>query len=316
MSRLSYDTAETLVYDPVSGNRNATRAALYSLGFRSIETVGTVDAFADCVRRRAPDLAVCEAQGTDNALCDAIQGIRQGLSVYNPFIVIIVTSWEQSSSLVSKVLNSGADDLLLRPFSTATLGARVRLHIERRKGFVITSDYVGPDRRRDPARPSNTDLFEPPNSLRMKTCERLSPDVAAQRLESELRSARDVLTAEKLRRDAFQVCVLWRMMQETPPQTPSYQVDMSRLKDYARAIAKRCRDTEFDGAGSWCESILAAVDGIDAGADRNASLHLLGHAALNLISTFSPDKTDQEHLREVNTTVALVKARLAAPLAS
>ncbi len=42
MARLSYETAETLVYDPVPANRTATRAVLFTLGFRNIETVATV----------------------------------------------------------------------------------------------------------------------------------------------------------------------------------------------------------------------------------------------------------------------------------
>ena len=71
---------------------------------------------------------------------------------YNPFIVIIVTAWEKSTGLINRVVNSGADDLLLRPFSTALLGQRIEAHIERRKGFVITTDYVGPDRRKDASR--------------------------------------------------------------------------------------------------------------------------------------------------------------------
>ena len=37
MARLSYDSVEALIYDPVSANRTATRAALYSLGFRRTE---------------------------------------------------------------------------------------------------------------------------------------------------------------------------------------------------------------------------------------------------------------------------------------
>ena len=63
MARLSYDTAETLIYDPVAGNRTATRAALYNLGFRRLETAGNLEAFSEAMRRRPPDLAVCEAQG-------------------------------------------------------------------------------------------------------------------------------------------------------------------------------------------------------------------------------------------------------------
>ncbi|MGB8366284.1 MAG: two-component system response regulator [Rhizomicrobium sp.] len=316
MSRLSFDTAETLVYDPVSANRNATRASLYTLGFRRIETVGNIEAFVECVRRRPPDLALCEAQGTDAELCDTIQDLRQGTTTYNPFIVIIVTAWEQPSTLVSRVIQSGADDLLLRPFSIATLGARIRTHIERRKGFVITSDYIGPDRRRDTSRPSSVGLFEPPNSLRMKAHERLTTEEATQRLDRELKVARDVLTTEKLRSDAFQLCVLWRLMQEKTTDEANFEVDLARLKEVTGGIARRSRDTEFEAAIAWCESVMAAIEGLEAGVDRNASMHLLGHAALNLTEIFTPETSSADHLAAVEATVALVKARMAPALAS
>jgi CheY-like chemotaxis protein len=92
MRRLSYDSAETLVYDPVSANRTATRSLLYNLGFRRIETVATLEALSECITRRPPDLAMCEAQGTENELCNLIQNLRQGGAGYNPFIVMIVTA--------------------------------------------------------------------------------------------------------------------------------------------------------------------------------------------------------------------------------
>ena len=125
MTRLLYDTAEALVYDPVSANRMATRAVLYTLGFRKIETVGTTKAFAEYLRKRPPDLAVCEVQGADVELCGMIQNLRQGGEGYNPFIVIIATAWEKNAALIARVVNSGADDLLLRPFSTALLASRI-----------------------------------------------------------------------------------------------------------------------------------------------------------------------------------------------
>lgn len=313
MSRLSFDSAEVLVYDPVSANRNATRAALFTIGFRRIETVSSIDAFEEFVRRRPPDLALCEVQGSDVELCESIQALRQGLTAYNPFIVIIVTAWEQSSGLVSRVLNSGADDLILRPFSTTTLANRIRSHVERRKGFVVTSDYVGPDRRRDSSRPSNANLFEPPNSLRMKAQDRMNTEEAAHRLDRELKVARDVLTTEKLRRDAFQVCVLWRLMQQKPPSSMTFEVDLAKLKDKTRSIQRRCLDTEFEPAMTWCDSVLAAIEGLEAGVDRNASMHLLGHAALNLSGVFTPEKNSTQHLEAVDATVALIKARVSPP---
>ena len=67
----------------------------------------------------------------------------------------IVTAWLNDQGLIGRVIDFGADDLLLRPFSATLLESRIRVHAERRKDFVTTSDYVGPDRRRDQARTSN-----------------------------------------------------------------------------------------------------------------------------------------------------------------
>jgi DNA-binding response OmpR family regulator len=316
MARLSYDSAETLIYDPVSANRTATRAALYTVGFRRIETVGTIEGFTEAIQKRPPDLALCEAQGADEQLCAMIQQLRQGTQGYNPFLVIIVTAWEKNAQLIRRVVDSGADDLLLRPFSTALLGARIEAHIDRRKGFVITTEYVGPDRRRDNARPSDVKLFDPPNSLKMKAKEKLNPDEATKRLDAELRVARERLSTEKLRRDAFQVCILWRLMQGHAVGTPAVAADLAKLSQMAKSIERRCRETEFDEAVKWCDSVLAAVEGLELGVDRNASMHLLGHASLNLHSTFHPEKSPSEQISEIDATVAIIRARHQKQMAS
>jgi DNA-binding response OmpR family regulator len=308
MARLNYESADTLVYDPVAAHRNATRAVLYTLGFRNIETCATVAAFEEAIRRTPPDLALCEAQGADTELCEMIQTLRQGNRGHpNPFLVIIVTAWEKSNALVSRVLNSGADDLLLRPFSTHLLGTRIDAHIERRKHFVITHDYVGPDRRNDPARPSNTDLFQPPNSLKMKAKEGLNANEANARLQKELQSAKDTLHTEKLRRDAFQICILWRLLQD--PEDPGTAANLAKLGNLTQDVAKRCRSTEVEDTAQWCESVQAAVEGLHFGVDRNASMHLLGHAALSLNQVLHPEKSKSDHLKSIEETVLMIKAR-------
>ncbi len=309
MSRLVYESTETLVYDPVAANRTATRAALYTLGFRRIETVATLDAFRDAIRRRPPDLALCEAQGADAQLCEMIQELRQGGAGYNPFIVIIVTAWEKSTALVSRVVNSGADDLLLRPFSTTLLSQRIEAHAERRKGFVVTSEYVGPDRRKDASRPSNAELFDPPNSLKMKAKDRLTSEEATLRLDAELKGARDVLNSEKLRRDAFQISIQCRLMQDEVPGGMLYKQALEKIGRLAKGIVRRCAETNLQMANEWCNSVLAAVEGLQAGVDRNASMHLLGHASLSLNQVFDNQKSTTEILGEIDATVAIIRAR-------
>jgi hypothetical protein len=242
--------------------------------------------------------------------------VRQGTEGHNPFIVIIATAWEKNAALISRAVDSGADDLLLRPFSTALLQARIETHIQRRKGFVVTASYIGPDRRRDTSRPSNVELFEPPNSLRMKTKERLTPDEIALRLEYELQIARKLLNSEKLRRDAFQVCIQWRLLQDQIPGHASYDAQLAQISDLVRSIAKRCRDSDSDQGANWCDSILAAIEGLQLGVDRNASMHLLGHASLSLNHLFHPEREASEQLAQIDATVAIIRARTAQKLAS
>jgi DNA-binding response OmpR family regulator len=309
MSKLSFDSCDVLIYDPVPSNRAATRSALYALGFRRTETVSTIDAFVESVQKNPPDIALCEAQGGAEDLCNTIQQLRQGAAGHNPFIVIIVTAWEKNTNMINRVISSGADDLLLRPFSTALLGQRIEGHVERRKGFVITTDYVGPDRRKDSGRAPNIEMFEPPNSLKMKAKERLTGDIIAKRLDLELRDAREKLTTEKLKRDSFQVCVLWRLVQDSPVTAGQVPADLPRLMALAKSIEARSRDSEFEAAIEWCHAVSAAAEGLAAGVDRNAAMHLLGHASLSLHQVFYPEKTAADQLTEIDATVALIKAR-------
>ena len=315
MARLSYDSVEALIYDPVSANRTATRAALYSLGFRRTETVPTLEAMIEIIQKQTPDLVLAETQGAADELCSAIQQLRQGAG-YNPFIVIIVTAWEKTSALITKVVNSGADDLLLRPFSTALLGTRIEAHIERRKGFVITTDYVGPDRRRDAGRANDAEMFDPPNSLKMKAKDRLSTDEIARKLDAELKTAREKLNTEKLRRDAFQVCVLWRLLQDQPMLAGNPPPDLVKLQLLAKAIETRTKDSEFHAAVEWCNSVLASAEGLAAGVDRNASMHLLGHASLSLHQVFYPEKSPADQLSEIDSAVEAIRSRNQPALAS
>jgi CheY-like chemotaxis protein len=308
MGRLSFDTVDALIYDPVSANRTATRAALYSLGFRRTETVPTLEGFLESVQKSPPDIAMCEAQGATDELCAAIQSLRQGGTGHNPFIVIIVTAWEKNNGLIQRVVSSGADDLLLRPFSTGLLGQRIETHIERRKHFVVTTDYVGPDRRKDDSRSSSAELFAPPNSLKMKAKDKMAPDFVAKLLDVELKTAREKLQAEKLRRDAFQVCILWRLMQETLP-TREIPPEIARLTVLVTSMERRCREGEYLAALEWCDSLLAACEGLALGVDRNASMHLLGHAALSLHHALHPEQAPADQLAEIDATVAIIRAR-------
>jgi len=141
-------------------------------------------------------------------------------------------------------------------------------------------------------------------------------DEIARKLDAELKVAREKLTTEKLRRDSFQVCVLWRLLQDQPVLAGQSPPDLVKLQLLAKAIATRANDSEFVAAVEWCNSVLASAEGLAAGVDRNASMHLLGHAALSLHQVFYPDKSPADQLSEIDAVVDAIRSRNQQALAS
>lgn len=201
--RLFYDLAEMLVCDPVASSRAATRSALYSLGCRHIEICGSLRDLLEALENRPPDAALCEAQVGEAELCRAIRDLRQGHG-YNPFAIVIVTAWKPSAALVTELLATGADGVLARPFSTALLDQRIRAHVLQQKPFVVTDDYIGPERRSSGLH-SDTLSITRPNSLRVKLDHPEYPEEAICRFDNDLRRARTELMAAKRQKTNLQL---------------------------------------------------------------------------------------------------------------
>jgi CheY-like chemotaxis protein len=194
-----YDLADVVVCDPVTSNRAATRSALHTLGCRRIEIVADLNNLRDALEEQHPDLALCEISAGAQELCKLIQEVRQDGNGYNPFVAFIITAWTVNADLLAQISNSGADDLLLRPFSTALLGQRIESLVDRRKRFVVSLDYVGPERREVPRSVSNVVLMNPPNSIKIKALARAKSRDIAGSWEAELQSGRLKLNMEKSR---------------------------------------------------------------------------------------------------------------------
>ena len=194
-----YDLADVVVCDPVISNRATTRSALHALGCRSIEIVADLDNLRYVLDEQHPDLVLCELSAGGQELCNLIQEVRKNSNGHNPFVGFIITAWTVNAHLLEQISNSGADDLLLRPFSTALLGQRIESLVDRRKKFVISADYVGPERRGGSRSASNVVLIDPPNSIRTKALARAKSQDIAGSWDAELKSGRMKLNMERSR---------------------------------------------------------------------------------------------------------------------
>ena len=187
-------------------------------------------------RREPPDVVILDADLEDDNPCEMVRSIRHGKLGSNPFLTVVMTTSIASNDRVRAIVESGADGLLLKPISPAAVMERLAGLVRQRKPFIVTSAYIGPDRRKDPARgPSSIPLFDVPNTLRAKA-EGRQPRLGD--LEETIARAQKAIDEEKRRRDAFQITFLAGLIVSG---TPGLNDDDAN-RDYLDSLIDACSD--------------------------------------------------------------------------
>ena len=166
MSDWTFDRAKVALCDPAYMNRQASLGALQHLGFSNVETFSRPEDLVAKLGEETFDLIIAELRESEREVFRLVTKIRAGTLGENPFVAILLTTWDVNEDAVKIVLNSGADDLLGRPFSMGQLQQRVQAIAGHRKPFVVTCDYMGPSRRKTRRHPDDDGLFEAPNTFR------------------------------------------------------------------------------------------------------------------------------------------------------
>ncbi|MEW5729328.1 MAG: response regulator [Pseudomonadota bacterium] len=162
----NFSLCKAVVADPSPLIRQGVRNTLYSLGFREVrDTASYVALSEDCKAEVDLIIANAEVEGGDTSFL--IRNLRAGKLGPDPFVVVITMLTNGDEAHIRKVADSGSDGLLLIPFAPDQLMQRVRMLTERRKPFVVTHNYLGPDRRKEvrTGGAGNAALFEVPNPL-------------------------------------------------------------------------------------------------------------------------------------------------------
>lgn len=73
--------------------------------------------------------------------------IRRDKKTVNAFVPIIMTAGSGHLARVIKARDAGVSEYLVKPFSAKSLAERIVRVIEKQREFVVSDDYVGPDRR-------------------------------------------------------------------------------------------------------------------------------------------------------------------------
>jgi len=207
MAEVKFEDIRLFLCDPRVQVRSSLRMALNDAGMRNgnIWEGGDLDTITDSVSDpNGPDILICDVTENTDEACQIFSAIRHNELGTNPFICIIAVAWSPKQALVNKVMSSGADVLVAAPISPSLILDRIEALVHARKPFVVTSDYIGPDRRFLDDRGNEVELVEVPNSLRAKALGQYD----AARLKEEIAAARSDINDQKIDRQAFQVAFL------------------------------------------------------------------------------------------------------------
>jgi hypothetical protein len=296
-----------LIYDPVRGNMLMTRSVLHGIGFRKIEGLTSIRE----LKRRLGDndlsILFIEATESSREIIELVRSIRLGELGFNPFLPIVATIWTGQTDLIADLMNSGTDDVLLRPFSAHQALERVKFIINSRKPFVVTSDYVGPDRGRPSASGMPTETFEPPNALRDRVMtNNCDPIAQNEALIAACRRVDQDRLAKLARRIAMAAEVTIHA-QGKSSASAGFVVD---LLDSAAELVRAAKRLDIDEV----QDITAVLENVVArtaapGPERVENAQLTRQLALALFVAYSAE-TGSEFKLELDETLNMVRSRL------
>ena len=254
-----FKNIKLMIGESKSEVRFGLRTALLAVGFEQIEDTDQVSAIRQTVNNEGIDLLVCDARLADGDCSALIRQIRHLEIGKNPFVNIITLVSVADEQAVKSAINSGTDDILALPVSAARLLDRIAHLTRERKPFVVTTDYIGPDRRSG-HRPGTQKIpnIQVPNPLRALA----DPQPDREKLKSEIDAMVAVFNNQKIERYAYQIGFLVERVDRITmavPDDQSVRSDLDRLAWVSDDINRRLTGSSFTHWADRCRSLANVI---------------------------------------------------------
>ena len=209
--------------------RQALQNALQHEGFQRPIDVASYDKLLAAVEAQPFDVIVTATDLAGQFVPPFLGQLRRGALIHHPLPVIVTLLTSVEAEYVTQVIDCGPDDMLQLPISSGQLLSRLTQLAENRKLFVVTSDYVGPDRRQT-LRPGTAAApqTEVPNPLQMRMM-RLPEETFLFEMDACARKLKQM----RLERFAFELQWLLRAIRQ---QFLPDQKDAEKLQTFCERI--------------------------------------------------------------------------------
>lgn len=237
----------------------AFRQGLRDRGFNNVVATRNMGELEDRSAESLIDLVICDADGEHEGFPAFNKLVRQGGHGQNPYVVTIGVTEVPTEANIKRVFDAGVDNILLKPLSMNALLDRLSAIIMRRKSFVVSSEYIGPDRRIRPRQELCLPLINVPNSLK----DRLDGTYDEARLRHEIAKANTLVNRQRATQDAV---LIDQIVRQIAPCYDAGEIDDSvlmhlhRLVRTVHDIVRRMENAEDKAVGELSKSMIPILE--------------------------------------------------------
>ncbi|MGE4063637.1 MAG: cyclic nucleotide-binding domain-containing protein [Rhodospirillaceae bacterium] len=301
----SLDKVVAFVGEPDDQVRKELRQILNHAGLKQVSAHGNLSNLSKLIAQVPPDLLIL-ADDLDPGVFDFIRDIRHNKVGTNPFVLITTLVAADHVDAVKRAMQAGTDDIIIKPVKEEQLLQRLKRVTVNRAAFVVTSDYLGPDRRAK-NRPSSIRRINVLNTMLEKANGR---DVDVGNIREAVDGSMNEVLQARLDSHGYRlgfVCNLILEAYETKQITgdvrEKLQVLVDLLKDAAKT-AERLEERELALlCGSLSRDVAAIAERYETPSAKDIDLiRKLSKAVVSAVKPRTPpDKLEQEtrHAAEV-----------------
>lgn len=226
--------------------RKGLVTALRQAGMKNVLATGDLTQVLGTIEANHVDLIIGSTDALDGKFNKCIFDLRHRHIGDNPFIVVMTLIADPTTETVRDAMDAGPDHLLAKPIDFDVLIKQITDLTLSRKPFVVTADYIGPDRRTK-ARPGTQVIqkVEVPNPLR----QRMTGQMRETTLKRAIESVWGLINEQKVERHTFQISWLLDrivpMVAANESHSDEFEKLAERLVVTAKDMSNRIANTRY-----------------------------------------------------------------------
>lgn len=305
MVQLNFQDVRIVLADSRAFVRHSVKMALNDCGFRHVVDAADIQELTEVLYGTPPpDLLICDADLRGGDVNQFIATLRHHEVGLDPFLPIIFMTWQATGDIVRGAIDCGTDFLLAAPVAPNQILARIWSIVQKRKPFVVTPNYVGPDRRTR-ARPGlDTPLFRPPNVVRAKALGQWDEETGRAQLEVAIGS----INSRKIESIAVELGNIADDLPRVIAEGERYQLAarLERITALALDLNARVQEPKFEHVVPMADAIRGHAYRLRAedGGPNEKQIAILKHLALGVRAAIRPSRNTETIGREIASVLS------------